>query len=297
MKEKDITEKKLLSYNDVFADVINGTIFEGKEVVKSEELTDANPVTQFKDDKNTHREQIRDVAKLWEKKGVIFSFIGIENQTSLDRDMILRVISYDGATYKNQIGNEHIYPVFTIVIYWGKNEWKAPTTLKERIECPTEIIDVVSDYKFKLIDMARLSDEEIDKFRDDFKFIAGILSKKRNYRPHDLDIKHPEEVLDLLDAVLHDDRFKKIKSEIIRIKTEGREVDMCEFLDELEKRGMEKGMEKGIVQGMEKGIVQGMEKGEEQATFRIAKNFKDSKVDVEIIVKATGLTREQIEAL
>ena len=297
MKEKDITEKKLLSYNDVFADVINGTIFEGKEVVKSEELTDANPVTQFKDDKNTHREQIRDVAKLWEKKGVIFSFIGIENQTSLDRDMILRVISYDGATYKNQIGNEHIYPVFTIVIYWGKNEWKVPTTLKERIECPTEIIDVVSDYKFKLIDMARLSDEEIDKFRDDFKFIAGILSKKRNYRPHDLDIKHPEEVLDLLDAVLHDDRFKKIKSEIIRIKTEGREVDMCEFLDELEKRGMEKGMEKGIVQGMEKGIVQGMEKGEEQATFRIAKNFKDSKVDVEIIVKATGLTREQIEAL
>ena len=285
MKEKDITEKKLLSYNDVFADIINGTIFEGQEIVRSEELTDANPVTQFKDDKNTHREQIRDVAKLWEKKGVIFSFIGIENQTSLDRDMILRVISYDGATYKNQIGNEHIYPVFTIVIYWGKNEWKTPTTLKERIECPTEIIDVVSDYKFKLIDMARLSDEEIDKFRDDFKFIAGILSKKRNYRPHDLDIKHPEEVLDLLDAVLHDNRFKKIKSEIVRIKKEGRDVDMCEFLDELEKRGMEKGIE------------QGMEKGEEQATFRIAKNFKDSKVDIEIIVKATGLTKEQIEAL
>ena len=289
MKEKDITEKKLLSYNDVFADVINGTIFEGQEIVRSEDLTDANPVTQFKDDKNTHREQIRDVAKLWEKKGVIFSFIGIENQTSLDRDMILRVISYDGATYKNQIGNEHIYPVFTIVIYWGKNEWKVPTTLKERIECPTEIIDVVSDYKFKLIDMARLSDEEIDKFRDDFKFIAGILSKKRNYRPHDLDIKHPEEVLDLLDAVLHDDRFKIMKSEIVRIKTEGREVDMCEFLDELEKRGMEKGIEQGIEQGMEKG--------EEQATFRIAKNFKDSKVDIEIIVKATGLTKEQVEAL
>lgn len=96
-----------------------------------------------------------------------------------------------------------------------------------------------------------------------------------------MDIKHPEEVLDLLDAVLHDDRFKIMKSEIVRIKTEGREVDMCEFLDELEKRGMEKGMEKG----------------EEQATFRIAKNFKDSKVDIEIIVKATGLTKEQIEAL
>jgi hypothetical protein len=104
-----------------------------------------------------------------------------------------------------------------------------------------------------------------------------------------LDIKHPEEVLDLLDAVLHDDRFKIMKSEIVRIKTEGREVDMCEFLDELEKRGMEKGIEQGIEQGMEKG--------EEQATFRIAKNFKDSKVDIEVIVKATGLTKEQVEAL
>lgn len=104
-----------------------------------------------------------------------------------------------------------------------------------------------------------------------------------------MDIKHPEEVLDLLDAVLGDDRFKQMKSEIVRIKTEGREVDMCEFLDELEKRGMEKGIEQGIEQGMEKG--------EEQATFRIAKNFKDSKVDIEVIVKATGLTKEQVEAL
>ena len=94
-----------------------------------------------------------------------------------------------------------------------------------------------------------------------------------------------EEVLDLLDAVLGDDRFKQIKNEVMQIKEEGREVDMCEFLDELERRGIEKGIEKGI------------EQGEELATFRIAKNFKDSKVDVEIIVKATGLTKEQIEAL
>ena len=94
-----------------------------------------------------------------------------------------------------------------------------------------------------------------------------------------------EEVLDLLDAVLGDDRFKQIKNEVVQIKEEGREVDMCEFLDELERRGIEKGIEKGI------------EQGEELATFRIAKNFKDSKVDVEIIVKATGLTKEQIEAL
>ena len=180
---------------------------------------------------------------------------------------------------------------------YGKSEWKVPTSLKERFNCTTELTDIVSDYKFKLIDIGRLSDKEVDKFKDDFGFIAGIIAKQRSYRPGKVDIKHPEEVLDLLDAVLGDDRFKQIKNEVVQIKEEGREVDMCEFLDELERRGIEKGIEQGIEKGIEQGIEKGIEQGEELATFRIAKNFKDSKVDVEIIVKATGLTKEQIEAL
>ena len=293
MKNKDIIEKMLLGFNDVFADVVNGAVFDGKEVVKSEELSDVSPVTQFKDDESTHREQIRDVAKLWEKKGVIFSFIGIENQTNPDNDMILRVISYDGATYKSQIGNEHIYPVFTIVIYWGKNEWKVPTTLKDRLDCPDELIDIVSDHKFKLIDMVRLSDEDIEKYKGDFNLIAGIIGNPDRYEPENREIKHPEVVLDLLDAVIGDERFGEIKDEIVNIRKEGRKVDMCEFLDKIENRGVEKGRLEGKIEGK----IEGRNEGEELATFRIAKNFKDSKVDVEIIVKATGLTKEQIEAL
>ena len=68
---------------------------------------------------------------------------------------------------------------------------------------------------------------------------------------------------------------------------------MCEFLDKIENRGVEKGRLEGRLEGK----LEGRNEGEELATFRIAKNFKDSKVDVEIIVKATGLTKEQIEAL
>lgn len=40
MGEKDILEKKLLMFNDVFAEFINGIMFDGKEVVKEDELTD-----------------------------------------------------------------------------------------------------------------------------------------------------------------------------------------------------------------------------------------------------------------
>ena len=40
MKDKDIAEKILEDYPDVFADIVNGFLFNGNEVVKPEELED-----------------------------------------------------------------------------------------------------------------------------------------------------------------------------------------------------------------------------------------------------------------
>ena len=40
MAEKDITEKVLEAYNDVFADIVNVLLFNGKEILKAEELVD-----------------------------------------------------------------------------------------------------------------------------------------------------------------------------------------------------------------------------------------------------------------
>jgi len=39
---------------------------------------------------------------------------------------------------------------------------------------------------------------------------------------------------------------------------------MCEVLDRIENRGIEKGIERGIEQGIERGIEQGIERGIEQ---------------------------------
>jgi hypothetical protein len=38
MAEKDIAEKILLSYPDVFADIVNGLLFEGRPVVSESAL-------------------------------------------------------------------------------------------------------------------------------------------------------------------------------------------------------------------------------------------------------------------
>jgi len=41
MGTKDITEKQLADYNDVFADIINGVLFGGEQVVLEHELQNA----------------------------------------------------------------------------------------------------------------------------------------------------------------------------------------------------------------------------------------------------------------
>ena len=51
MGEKDIAEKVLLSYNDVFSDIVNVLLFGGKEVILENDLEDQTTRTAYKADK------------------------------------------------------------------------------------------------------------------------------------------------------------------------------------------------------------------------------------------------------
>ena len=139
MGNKDIAEKHFEEINSIFADIVNGTIFGGKQTIKEDELFDLPAKSQYKADDNKLHEQERDIAKRWSKEEVVFSIIGIENQTKIDKDMVLRVIGYDGASYRSQLLNKRQtkrYPVITIVLYYGKEPWDAPRSLKERLDIP-----------------------------------------------------------------------------------------------------------------------------------------------------------------
>ena len=47
MAGKDLAEKTLLSYNDVFADIVNAIIFDGDDVVKEKDLSDAQTDSMY----------------------------------------------------------------------------------------------------------------------------------------------------------------------------------------------------------------------------------------------------------
>ena len=130
LPEKDAAEKTLEGFNDVFSDIINVLVFNGKRIFEPDDLKDATPYSMYKADGKAHG-QSRDVAKYWMSSVFRLSTFGLENQTAYNADEPLVVIGYDGGSYKNQVdsdkgeGPRHRYPVITLVLYYGSTHWNA----------------------------------------------------------------------------------------------------------------------------------------------------------------------------
>ena len=246
MGEKDITEKILEDYNDVFADIINGLLFQGEQRVLPEALENISVHSQYKADDEKMHELERDVAKYWKEKEVQLAVCGIENQSRIEKNMPFRIIGYDGAAYRSQLQQERskILPVVTIVLYFGTDRhWRSGKNIKSLMEIPTGLDEFVSDYQIKVFEIAWLSEEQIRRFRSDFRIVANFFVNKRknkNYIPDDpTEIKHVDEALKLLQVMTGDDRYKEM------FKKKKEVHSMCDVAERLEKMGIAKGIELG----------------------------------------------------
>ena len=106
----------------------------------------------------------------------------------------------------------------------------------------------VNDYKINLFEIAYLDREIIDSFKSDFWILADYLYQMRvnkNYIADKKSIGHIEELLMLMSAMTGDKRFEEIIDEANTKEV----VNMCEVLDIVEARGIEKGIEKGREEG------------------------------------------------
>ena len=244
MAEKDIAEKTLESYNDVFADIVNGLLFQGRSIVAEDALTDAQPFSMYKAEGGLH-EQERDVSKYWGDYPVRIALLGLENQTDVDRDMPLRVMGYDGAAYRAQLGECNRYPVVTLVLYFGERRWQY-RTLHECLNIPSEMLPYVSDYRINVFEIAWLTDEQINRFHSDFQIVADYFAHKRvdkDYRPNNpRRFDHQNEMLKLMAAISRDYRF----TDTLSMKG-GAPENMCEVLDRVEMRGEKRGITIGAM--------------------------------------------------
>ena len=267
----DTNQKLLADYNDVFADIVNVLLFDGEEEIKEEGLENSKDRSQYKADGTLH-EQERDVSKYYNGQEFRIAFLGLEHQNKRDLLMPARVFSYDGSVYRAQINErmerlrmsaakratlpklpKRLYPVITVVLYFGKTHWKKGRRLSDILDIPRKYRKYVNDYEVNLIEVAFLEPEQIAQFQSDFRLVADYFRQRRinggEYIPPEKSIQHVDAMLKLLYVMEEDYRFL----EIIDLfneedKRNRRDYTMCEVLDRIEERGIQKGIEKGIQQ-------------------------------------------------
>lgn len=265
MAEKDVTEKTLESYNDVFADIVNTLMFNGKQVVDPDDLEDQLPRSLYKAD-GKFREIERDVAKRWKKHNIRIACIGLENQTESDRYMTLRVAGYDRSEYRAQMNSlgkgAEPYPVITLVLYFGyKKHWDQPTTLFEALNVPDDLKPFVNDVRLNLFEVAYLPREKVNLFHSDFKIVADYfvqMQENGNYDPGTETVDHIQEVLQLLNVLDRDHRFEeKINEGIGKGESKTMSEWLSRVIDESEAKGRAEGEAKGLAEGEAKGLAEG----------------------------------------
>lgn len=256
MAQKDMVEKLLEDHEDVFADIVNVLLFNGEHVISERSLKETKLTSQYKAETGKLHEQERDVAKYWIDGNARIALCGLENQTSEEKYMPLRVIGYDGVSYRQQLmkenkGNE-IVPVVTLVLYYGTSRWSSPHNLKGVLDINDKFKPFVNDYKANIFNIAFLDEETVQKFTSDFRIVADFFVQKRknkSYEPSRQKITHVDEVLKFLRAMTGDSRYE------VEFSKEDKErgVNMCNVIDKVEKNGIEKGIFDIISRMLKKG--------------------------------------------
>lgn len=203
----DIVVKNYWRNNEQFADFFNAVLFDGKEIIKADELedidTEESSILEHKD----YAESIgaaRDNVKI-RKKSTIYNvelvILGMEGQERIHYAMPMRVMGYDYGTYKKQYDDnakkyknangmsrdeymskmkkmDKFIPVITIVVYYGENPWDGALSLHEMLNIPKEVEPFVNDYKMHLIE-ARKNNLKLHNINniDLFNLLEILLNK------------------------------------------------------------------------------------------------------------------------
>ena len=259
MAKKDVTTKVLEDYGDVFADIYNTLVFK-ENVVGENELSAGPTLSQYKSD-DGYRAQERDIIKSWHNKsGLAICSLGAENQTTIDRVMPVRVMSYDAAEYQRQLKHEErLRPVVTIVLNFNERRWEKPKSLLGLMHVPTQIRGLVQDYRIMVYDIAYLDDHVIESFRSDFKVVAKFFKHRRLGTEHialqdETELKHVGEVLGMLSAFTGDNRYERAYEEHLKERAErGEKIAVCNGIQYWEDLGRKEGREEGREEGRQEG--------------------------------------------
>lgn len=272
MGQKDLTQKSLESYPDVFADTVNALLYEGKQVLLPQSLQTAPTETLYPGRTGQLHNQFHDVSQYVMQGGRVRAQYTLENEMRGNSKMVLRKAGYEGAVYRGQYEKrtKDIYPVVSLVLYWGEGRWRAARSLKELFQRKLEsdtAADYIDDMQLRVYDMRSLSEEVRRRFTSDMRIIVDYLAERAGYHPTDQPIFHVPAFLSMMRELSGDPEYEQLTGELEREKRVKGAVTMCELLEKYEARGMQKGMQKGV------------QKGEDLLASLMNSLFKDNRME------------------
>lgn len=250
-----MAEKKLEDYPEVFTNIVNTLLFSDSSIHLDENKIIDGPTESIYKAEEKDKEQRRDTFKYYDvgNKGILFcvAAYGIENQSTIDNVMPVRIMNYDASAYKSQVfglkssskqtnqKRKRIYPVITIVLNFSEKEWKTSRSLYDMMALPSDLAKYVQDYKINVFDVAFLEDDVIEKFTSDFKAVARFFKDKRlRLEVNDtIEIKHPAEIADLFSVFTGDEGYRDAVPNVIKKKEKGEVITVCTYTETIRDSG------------------------------------------------------------
>ncbi|MCH1951664.1 transposase [Enterocloster sp. OA13] len=302
MGQKDISLVRYFDDRARYADLINGFIFCGEQVVSEDDVQemDSNVTGVFGKLRNRFMVQkYRDcVRKIIFDTG--FAIVGIENQDKVHYAMPARIMLEDAAGYDKQLRQirkrhrrkrdlrdaeyvggfakqDKVYPVVTICIYFGKEPYDGAKELFHMMDyetLPDRFRGILNNYKIQVLELRNFGD--IDCFRTDLREVFGFIKHSNDKKSEwEFAIQNEdafkcldEDAFDVIVSVTGSAELEQVKDMYCE---EGGKINMCEAI-----RGMiEDGRIEGVKQGLEQGIGQGL-----SALVEVCREFGLSKEDV-----------------
>ena len=286
--------KQWLKNKERFADLFNGTMFQGKKIILPEELesieSEADILITDKGEQTREIQRYRDLVMRW-KSGVHLVILGCENQAKIHYAMPVRNMLYDSLSYTEQVKligersqnepnkkmteeeflskfckDDKIYPVITLVLYYGQKKWDASINLydmfpKEVLKNELEILKkYVPNYQINLVEANNI--ENLEVFQTDLQEIFGMLQYRNNkkdlvnyIRTKETYFRNvDEETYQVIREFLHSERI--LKKEISKGQGKGT-INMCKALEDLYNDGIEQGEQKKLLDLIKKKLEKG----------------------------------------
>lgn len=219
----------------------------------------------------------------------------IEIQLADNKDTAERFLYYWSRIFSSQLEKGKPYKELNKVIGIIILDYEFDKTKNiEEISTRWKIIEETTGIELDLTDKFELFIIEIPKAR---RMMESNQKDKLTQWMLFLDNPNNKEVLEIMNK---NEEIKEAMEELEEISKD-KELRLIAELKEKairdERNMMEHAIEDGLKQGIEQGIQQGIEQGTKQAEIKMAQYLKSKNIDMEIIMEATNLTKEEIEKL